>query len=287
VNAVTKRLRLPFRDPFDGRALLDFLAARAIPGVEEYDGKTFRRTLRLTHSEGIVELGLQAGYVDCVLQLEDFRDEPVAVERARRLLDLDADSIAIDDVLRGDPMLRPLVQRAPGRRVPGSADGFELAARAILGQQVSVKGARTLAGRIVKAFGKPLDSSSGTLTHTFPTPDVLAGADLTGVGLTGARRATISNLARAVAAGDLTIDFSSDPTSAVDALQSIPGIGPWTASYVALRALGDPDAFMPTDLGVRKAFELLGIRSDYETVAERWRPWRGYAMQHLWATLAA
>jgi AraC family transcriptional regulator of adaptative response / DNA-3-methyladenine glycosylase II len=216
------------------------------------------------------------------------RDLVAAVQRSRHLLDLDADPIAIDDALRADARLRPLVNAVPGRRVPGSADGSELAIRAVLGQQISVAGARTLAGRLTRIAGKPLTSSSGAVTHLFPDPDAVAGADLSELGIPSARRRTLQALCERIARGDLTLDGGADREEAARGLLSIPGIGPWTASYVAMRALRDPDAFLPADLGIKKAMARLGVdAADAVHVAERWRPWRAYAAQHLWASLRA
>lgn len=280
------RLRLPHRLPLHAGSLFDFLGARAIPGIEEYDGHTYRRSLRLPHNSGVVELRYDHDHITCLLRLDDVRDLAAAVQRCRRLLDLDADPIAIDEALGADPFIRPLVRRAPGRRIPRAVDGFELVVRAVVGQQVSVKGARTLLARIVARFGKPLDAPDGGLTHTFPDPDALADADLSNIGLTSRRRATIADLAAAIASGAVAIDPGADREETRVALLAIPGVGRWTASYIALRALGDPDAFMPTDLGIRRALVRLGVDGDHASITERWRPWRGYAMQHLWEPFA-
>jgi AraC family transcriptional regulator, regulatory protein of adaptative response / DNA-3-methyladenine glycosylase II len=282
----TTKLILPFNEPFDVVSLLDFLGARTIPELEHFDGRTFCRSMRLPHGAGLVELRPEEDHIHCQLTLENSRDEPAAQEKCRSLLDLDADSIVIDESLRRDPLLRPLVRRAPGLRVPGTVDGFELAIRAILGQQVSVKGARTLAGRIVTQFGSALPFAESPVGRLFPEPSVLAEADLSAVGLTSARRSTILGLATAVANGHITIDPRADRAATGAALLALPGIGPWTVSYIAMRALGDSDAYMPTDLGIRKAMEGLRVPEDRSAaVAERWRPWRAYAMQHLWRTL--
>ncbi|HWL37652.1 MAG TPA: AlkA N-terminal domain-containing protein [Frankiaceae bacterium] len=272
-------LRLAVREPFDGAALLDFLRVRAVPGVEEVTGETYWRTLRLPGGPGVVALTPAPSYVRCVLRLHDLADLPVAVERCRRLLDLDADPLAVADALGGDPVLGPIVAKRPGLRVPGAVDGAEIAVRAVLGQQVSVAAARTVAGRLTAAYGTPLASPDGALTHLFPTPGALAGADLPGP----AKRATaLRGLCAALASGELDLDRGTDRRTAYDALVALPGIGPWTASYVALRALGDPDAFLPTDLGVRHALAALGADV---SAAEAWRPWRSYALLHLWTSL--
>jgi AraC family transcriptional regulator of adaptative response / DNA-3-methyladenine glycosylase II len=283
-------LRLPFREPFDARGMLRFLGTRAVTGVEHFDGETYRRTLRLPHGAGTVALSDGGDHVLCVLELEELRDLGTAVQRCRRLLDLDADPAAVADVLGGDPMLGPIVRRSSGRRVPGSVDGAELAFRAVLGQQVSVAGAGTLAGRLVARCGTPLPASllSEGLTHLFPDPEDVAGADLDRFGVPAARAEALRTLARALD-GDVSLDPGSDRDEVERRLLGLRGIGPWTASYVAMRALGDPDAFLPTDLGVRQAVRKLGHPDDKRSVAalaERWRPWRAYATQHLWASLA-
>ncbi|CAN5507346.1 AlkA N-terminal domain-containing protein [soil metagenome] len=284
----TMSLRLPYRAPFDGGGLLAFLGTRAISGIESYDGKLYRRTLRLPTSDAIVELAVDEGHVRCVLRLGDIRDLGPAVRRCRQLLDLDADPIAIDETLGKDRVLGSVVRSYPGRRLPGSVDGFEIAVRAVLGQQVSVAGARTIAGRLVHRFGKPLTASDGVLTHVFPEPAVLVDADLSELGIPGSRQETVRTLAGAVAAGGLVLDQGADRAEVATKLQALRGIGPWTASYVAMRALGDPDVFLPGDLGVRRALERLGRPGDpnsAEILAERWRPWRSYAVQYLWASL--
>jgi AraC family transcriptional regulator of adaptative response / DNA-3-methyladenine glycosylase II len=284
-------LRLPFRESFDVDDILRFLGTRAVDGVEDFDGGTYRRTLRLPHGAGTVALSDGGDHVLCVLKLEDPRDLGTAVQRCRRLLDLDAEPTAIADVLGDDPLLGPLVSRSPGRRVPGSVDGAELAFRAVLGQQVSVAGASTLAGRLVARCGEPLPGSLAAegdrLTHLFPDPHAVAGADLDGLGVPSARREALRGLARALDSS-ISLDPGSDREEVERQLLGLRGIGPWTASYVAMRALGDPDAFLPTDLWVRRAIQRLGHAGDKRSLtalAERWRPWRAYATQHLWASL--
>ena len=285
-------LRLPFRTPFDADGMLRFLGTRAVAGVETFDGETYRRTLRLPHGTGVVALSDGGDHIRCVLRLESLRDLGSAVQRCRSLLDLDADPVAIADVLDLDALLGALVRRSPGRRVPGSVDGDELAFRAVLGQQVSVAGARTLAGRLVAHRGEPLPETLAAEgdepTHLFPGPHAVAGATLEGLGIPAARRETLRGLARVLAEGEIVLDPGSEREEVERRLLGLRGIGPWTASYVAMRALGDPDAFLPTDLGVRKAICRLGHAGDRRSVAalaERWRPWRAYATQHLWASL--
>ncbi len=291
-------LRLRHRAPLDAAGLLAFLGARAVPGVEagDADGGAYRRVLALPHGPGVARLApgsaSDAGdHVRCELRLSDLRDLAAAVQRCRRLLDLDADPVAVDDALAADPLLEPLVRRTPGRRVPGAVDGAELAVRAVLGQQVSVAGARTLAGRLTAGFGEPLPEgmSDDDLTHAFPTAQALAAADPAELPLTRARAHALTTLCAAVADGSLALDPGADRDATRERLLTLPGIGPWTAEYVAMRALGDPDAFPATDLGVRKALERLGEPGDpkaAERRADRWRPWRAYAVQHLWASLS-
>src|SRR5215218_6232844 len=285
-------LRLPFRTPFDANGMLRFLGARAVAGIETFDGETYRRTLRLPHGAGVVALSDGGDHIACVLRLENLRDLGSAVQRCRSLLDLDADPVAVSDVLGSDPLLSALVRRSPGRRVPGSVDGGELAFRAVLGQQVSVAGARTLAGRLVARCGEPLPEALAVAAdeagRLFPGPEAVAETDLDELGIPSARRETLRTLALAVAGGGISLDPGSEREDVERRLLGLRGIGPWTASYVAMRSLRDPDAFLPSDLGVRKAICRLGHAGDRGSVtslAERWRPWRAYAMQHLWASL--
>jgi AraC family transcriptional regulator of adaptative response / DNA-3-methyladenine glycosylase II len=212
----------------------------------------------------------------------------LAAERATRLFDLKADVEAIAGHLGNDPALRRVLARRPGLRVPGCWDGFELAVRAVIGQQVSVRGATTLASRLVERCGEelPEERAAPGLTRLFPTPERLARADLSGLGLTGARRRSLRALAEAVLAGRLRLAPGADPQAAREALLALPGIGPWTAEYVALRGLGDPDAFPASDLALRRALERGGRRPSVEALARRarrWSPWRAYAAMALWA----
>lgn len=278
-------LRLPHRSPFAAEQLFSFLGERAAQGLETFDGTRYGRTLRLPYSAGVVVLQAKDGFVEARLRLDDVRDLTAAVQRCRRLLDLDADPAAVREALDKDPLLGPQIRSQPGLRVPGAVDGFELGVRAILGQQISVAGARTLAGRLVSTLGKPLTSPIDGLTTLFPDPDVMAEADLSGLGITGARQRSLQALASAVAEGGLTLDAGADRERTREELLQLPGIGPWTADYIALRALGDPDAFMPTDLGVRHALQAAGISADPHDYSRRWRPWRAYAQQYLWTSL--
>ncbi|MDO0924932.1 AlkA N-terminal domain-containing protein [Streptomyces sp. TG1A-8] len=283
----TLALRLPFRAPLNPGNLFGHLAATAVPGVEEWRDGAYRRTLRLPYGHGIVALAPRPGHIDCRLTLGDLRDLTVAINRCRRLLDLDADPVAVDDRLRADPLLAPLVDRAPGRRVPRTVDEAEFAVRAVLGQQVSTAAARTHAARLVAAHGKPLDDPEGGLTHLFPTPGALAAVDPGTLAMPRARRTTLTTLVRHLADGTLRLGVEADWAETRARLLALPGFGPWTADVIAQRALGDPDAFLPTDLGVRRAARALGLPATPAALtarAEAWRPWRAYAVQYLWAT---
>jgi AraC family transcriptional regulator of adaptative response / DNA-3-methyladenine glycosylase II len=207
------------------------------------------------------------------------------VQAARRLFDLDADPEAIDATLASDPVLAPLVREEPGTRLPGATDGFELAVRAIVGQQVSVAGARTTLGRIAERFGEPLGTVHGTIVRLFPTPERLGTAPPGSLGMPRGRAEAIVSVARAVTRGELDLSGAAEIGQTLDAFMSIRGVGEWTASYVAMRALGDPDAFPVSDLGLRRGAAALGLAGDPASMrerAERWRPWRAYAAMHLW-----
>lgn len=280
-------LRLARRAPFAWDALLAFLEARAVPGVEEVLDGVFRRSLRLPHGPAIVELADGGDAVHCTLALADPRDLGPAVARCRRLLDLDADPVAVAEALATDPLLADLVAGEPGRRSPGAVDGAEQAVRAVLGQGITVAGARTLAGRLVAAHGTPLAAPSGAITHLFPDPAGLAAADPATLPGPAVRRTALGRLARALASGELRLDPGVDRSDAVRRLRAIPGVGPWTAAYVAMRALGDPDCLLTGDVAVRHALAARGGPSDARSLAARaarWRPWRSYAIHHLWAT---
>jgi len=276
-------LRLTCRTPFAGAALLGFLAARAVPGIEEVTGTTYRRTLRLAGGPGVAGLTLDGTVpVRTALALADPADREEAVERCRRLVDAGADPAVVDAALAADPALAPLVRATPGMRVPGTADGFELAVRAVVGQQVSVAGARTVAGRLVTALGEPLPAPDGGLTHVFPAAAALAAAPDAVLPMPAARRRAL----RALAAADLDLSPAADRDAARRALLALPGIGPWTASYVAMRALGDRDAFLPSDLGVLRGAARAGLPAtpaELEAASAAWSPWRAYAVLHLWS----
>jgi len=284
-------LHLSYRPPFDAVSLLTYLRQRALPGVEEVTASCYRRTIVLPGSRGIIELEPQEKTRTILLrvQFDTVNDLSMLEQRCRHLFDLDGDPAALAPFLAADPFLAPLVTTRPGLRLPGAVDGFELAVRAILGQQISVAGARTLAGRLVAALGVPLEQPQGALTHFFPSPHMIAQANLQGLGLTRSRITALQALARAVLEEGLVLDRSADRERTRAHLLALPGVGPWTASYICMRALGDPDAFPVTDLGLRHAFEQQGKESSprkMERHAEEWRPWRAYAAHHLWASLS-
>ena len=278
-------LRLPYRPPFDPD-IFTFFSHRLVTGVEEQIGGTYRRTLKLPHGSAVVELTPNDGFVACDLRLKDVRDLQTAVQRCRWLLDLDSDPLATGDHLAKDRALRKIVRRRPGIRVPGTTDGNELAMRAVLGQQVSVAGAVTIAGRLVAAYGKPLTSPDGDLTHVWPDAETIAEASLDEIGMPNARKNALRALANAIANEDITLAPGVDRAETYHKLVDLPGIGPWTASYVSMRALGDPDAFLPSDLGVKKGLVAANIQAtprEMERVSNRWSPWRSYAVRYLWA----
>ncbi len=280
----TLLLRLPYRSPLDIGSLLSFLAAHAVPGIEEAGPTEYRRTLRLPHGHAVVVLTPGSGYVACMLRLSDLRDLATAVQRCRRLLDLDADPVAIVEALGNDRWIGDLVRAAPGRRLPGSVDATETAIRTVLGQQVSLVGARTLAGRLVHAAGSPLPEVDGQLTHIFPDAEAVAVAADDVLALPAARRRAVRGMAAAIADGRLELDAGVDRGAARRSMLELPGIGPWTASYICMRVLGDPDVFLHTDLVIRKA---MTARAIPDHVPETWRPWRSYTVMHLWASLTA
>lgn len=268
--------RLPFQPPLCPDNLFGHLIATAVPGVEEWRDGVYRRTLRLPHGHGIASLEPFPDHIACTLELSDARDSASALDLCRFLLDLDADPLAVDAALSADPLLAPLVSAAPGRRVPRTVDGAEFAVRAVLGQQVSTKAARTHAARLVSAFGTPV----GDL-YLFPL-----SFDVEALAVPASRRRTMAALLGALESG-LDLSAGADRTVAREWLSSLPGFGPWTVETILMRALGDPDAFLPTDLGIRSAAEGLGLPSTPGALvrrAEAWRPWRSYAVQHLWAT---
>jgi AraC family transcriptional regulator of adaptative response / DNA-3-methyladenine glycosylase II len=292
-------LRLPVRGPFDADAVFGFLGARAVPGVETWDGATYRRTLRLAGGPAIAELRADGDRsIACTLWLTETADLQSAVQRCRRLLDLDADPVAVDRHLGDDPVLAPLVANHPGLRSPGAVDGAELLVRAILGQQVSVAGARTVAGRLAASVGDRValavsedpEQVAALPELLFPSAASIADVDPESLPMPMARRRALLGACRAIADGEVVIDLGVDRDDLSAVLRRLPGIGPWTAQYVSMRALGDPDVFMPTDLGVRHALERLGHDGSpaaATALAERWSPWRSYALHHLWQSLSA
>ncbi|WP_189328490.1 DNA-3-methyladenine glycosylase 2 family protein [Actinoplanes ianthinogenes] len=307
-EAGTINLRLAYRAPLHVGALLGFLGARTLPGVDELDGETYRRGMTLPHGSASVALRPGQRWVFATLRLSDVRDLAPAVARCRRLLDLDADPDAVDGMLGGNPALGAAVRAEPGVRVPRAVDGFEMAVRAVVGQQVSVSGARTTLGRIVRAAGEvgaseapdalgPSGSALGPsgpalapaattkLLTGFPPAHVVAELPDAAFGMPAARRDTIRALATAVADGKLDLEPGADRAETTARLLELPGIGPWTAGYVAMRAIGDPDVFLSTDLAARRGAAALGLPDSAKalaTHAERWRPWRSYALIRLW-----
>jgi AraC family transcriptional regulator of adaptative response / DNA-3-methyladenine glycosylase II len=298
-GAGTISLRLAYRPPLHAGALIGFLAARALPGIEECDGTTYRRGLNLPHGSATIELTPADRWVAATLRLADVRDLAPAVARCRRLLDLDADPAAVDATLTADPALAAAIQAEPGIRVPRAVDGFEMAVRAIIGQQVSVTGARTTLTHLLSHVDHEVvdvpQPESGPQLHDrrgegrglrgFP-----AAAEVMEVGdeafrMPVARRESVRALARAVAGGELDLEPGADREEAVARLMALPGIGAWTAGYVAMRAFGDPDVLLATDLAARRGARALGLPDTPTTLlghAERWRPWRSYALIRLW-----
>lgn len=287
-------LRLAYRGPYAARQIFDFLGLRAIPGIEEMTGtapaRVYRRTLKLTYGNAVVEVeecpqgtaSRSHSWLEARLSLADLRDLTIAVQRVRRLFDLDADPYAVAERLGADPALGALVAAAPGLRSPGAAEPHELAVRAVLGQQITVGGARTLAAKLVAAYGKPLSAPDGGLTHLFPDPGTLADAPFDELGMPGARKQTLRTVSAALADGTVDLGSGADRDEAERALLALPGIGPWTAGYLRMRALGDPDVFLPGDAGVRHGLAAIGADPAH---AERWRPWRSYGLHHLWNAL--
>lgn len=274
--------RLDFVAPLELGSGLGHIATSAAPGVEEWAGGTYRRALPLAGGPAVVELTPQADHIAATFRLTDPADEALAVERSRRALDLDHDPAALAAALGRDPHLGPEIERAPGRRLPVSLDPVEMAFRCILGQQISTRRATVLAGNLARRHGDPLppDLAVGSLTHLFPRPEQLAGLEPLEAATPGAKGRALVALARAVVDG-LDLTPGADREALRERLLGISGIGAWTVEILLLRALGDPDAFPATDLGVRRGAERLGV--DLGTDSEAWRPWRSYATVHLWA----
>ena len=276
--------KLRFRPPYQWESMLSFLAARATPGVEAVEHGSYRRSIFVNKLQGYFEVSLaeEPDTLGVRIQFADPRSLFLITARIRRMFDVNADWQPIASRLRIDPALCAEISAKPGLRLPGCWDGFELATRAILGQQVTVKGATTLAGRLVRAFGRELSTPNG-LTHLFPQPEVLADADLASIGLPAKRAEAIRSLARAVCSGEIDFNTVTDSNAFVAQLTQLPGIGPWTTQYVAMRALGEPDAFPAGDIRLQEA---LGMSSPaaLEARAEKWRPWRAYAALYLWSS---
>ncbi|MGW0162880.1 AlkA N-terminal domain-containing protein [Mycobacterium sp. NPDC003323] len=287
-GAETLSLRLPVRTPFAYEGVFGHLGASAVPGVEEVRDGAYRRTLRLPSGAGIATLTPYPDHVQCRLTVDDFRDLSAAIARCRRMLDLDADPAAVVDALGADRQLAAVVAKAPGQRIPRTPDEEELAVRVVLGQQVSVKAARTHAGRLVQAHGTPVRDAEGGLTHVFPTTEQLTAIDPETLAMPTTRRRTLTTLVAAIADGAVVLDAGADWQRARAQLTALPGIGPWTTELIAMRGLGDPDAFPVADLGVLVAAKALGLPAKADALqvhSARWRPWRAYATQHLWTAL--
>jgi len=288
-------LKLAYRPPYDWEAMIAFLAGRAITGVEAVSARSYARTVEADGARGlvIVEPG-EGDFLRITVRLPNLQALPGVIARVRRVFDLAADPGVIGAHLSEDPRLAPLVTARPGLRAPGAWDGFELAVRAVLGQQITVGAARNLAGKLTAAYGERLDDpvSAGLgLTHVFPAPERLVGEDIAALGMPRARGSALEGLARAACDDPLLFDAKRSLEEAIGRLRALPGIGDWTAQYIALRALREPDAFPPTDVGLMRALaDAAGRRpnpAELLDLAERWRPWRAYAAQHLWASDAA
>lgn len=289
------RVRVAVRTPYAGRALLGFLATRAVPGVELVEGRTYSRTVGLPHGPGVIRVELDdhddsdnrgTAQLPVTLQLSDLRDTGPALERCRRLLDADCDPLPVATALAEDPLLAPLVAATPGLRVPGHVDGHEIAVRAVVGQQISVAGARTVLSRLAQSHGAPVDTGDPGLSRLFPDAATVVTIDPEDLPMPRSRGRALTGLATAVTAGELDLDRGADRDDVRRRLLALPGIGPWTADYIALRALGHPDVFLPSDIGIRDAFLAAGV--DPATAAARssaWTPWRSYAQLHLWHSL--
>lgn len=275
-------VRLPVRAPFAGAELFRFVGGHAVPGLAEVDGSgRLHRALSLPRAHGVVRLEAAGDRVHAGFRLADWRDLAPAVERVRRWLDLDADPVAIDSVLGADPVLAESVAAVPGIRSPGSVDPFEEAICTVIGQQVSVAGAATVTGRIVARLGERLTIEGTALTHVFPSPERLASADPADLPLPKRRAATVQRLAQAVVDGEIVLDRSADRVELRRRLAAVPGVGPWTIAHIEMRGFGDPDVFLDRDLVARRGLERLGLTA----APDEWRPWRSYAIRHVWNTV--
>jgi AraC family transcriptional regulator, regulatory protein of adaptative response / DNA-3-methyladenine glycosylase II len=286
----TFRLQLGYRAPFDWHGILTFLGARAMKGIECVTDDAYLRTIRLADHRGWVRVTNDPEKRALTVELTHSLTPvlPVLLRRLRDVFDLSARPDIISSHLENDSALRKAVRRNHGLRVPGAFDGFELAVRAILGQQVTVKGATTLAGRFAEAFGEPVDTPFELLTRACPSPEAVAALDarrIASLGIVQSRVKSIVALARVVASGELRIEAGADPDSTIAQLAGLPGIGPWTAHYIAMRALRWPDAFPKEDIALRNALGGISPR-EAETRSQSWRPWRSYATLHLWRLAA-
>jgi AraC family transcriptional regulator of adaptative response / DNA-3-methyladenine glycosylase II len=280
-------LRLPYRPPLAWDTLLGFLRPRCTPGVESVEGDTYRRTFAGKEQAGIIQVrpGRSVHTLELTIPATLSREILGIVEKARRFFDLLADPAAVAQHLGGDDLLAARIRRRPGIRVPGAWSGFEVAVRAILGQQVSVQGATTVAGRLAARYGRRMADGGNGLVRLFPVAESLASARFRGIGLTAGRCRAIRALARAVRDGSIDLEPSADPEETTGRLQALPGIGPWTAGYVAMRALRHPDAFPAEDLWLRRALSTNNDPVPARRLLERaedWRPWRAYAAMYLW-----
>ena len=291
----TITLIVPYRPPYDWAAMRAHFAARAVPGIEAVDARGYRRVVRCAGAIVLVAVAPcpERDALRVRVRSAGSVSRAELSAQLRRVFDLDADIAAIGRELARDAALAPLVRRRPGLRVPGTWDAFELAMRAVLGQQVTVAAARTLAARLVARHGEPVPRAlarDDALTHAFPRPSHLAGADFAAIGLPRARAATLAAIVRAALDDASLFAPDADPARTLEHLASLPGIGPWTAQYVALRALRQPDAFPAGDIALQRALARDGTRptaAALERRAEAWRPWRAYAAQHLWTADAA
>ncbi len=291
VGAAPVTIRLRARTPFDAAGLLRFLGVRAVPGVETVDlsTRTYARTLRLPGGPGSVEATLADDAVTATFRLTDIGDLAAASSRLRRAFDLDSDSSAIDDHLCTDEVLATLVRSTPGRRVPGTVDAGEIAVRAVLGQQVSVAGARGTACRLVQSHGEAFATGVEGLTHLFPSADAIGALEPEAIPIPRSRGRALVGLCGAIADGTVDLDIGADRPRTREQLRGCFGIGPWTADYILIRALREPDAFLPTDLGVKHAADRIGLPSspaELDARSQRWRPWRSAALFHLWSVLS-
>jgi AraC family transcriptional regulator, regulatory protein of adaptative response / DNA-3-methyladenine glycosylase II len=281
-------VRLPYRRPFDAAGLFSFLAARCVAGVEEGNETSYARTLRLPNGPGVARVTLVGDGLKGTFWLSSMADLGAAIARVRLLFDLDADPMAIDEVFTADPHLGDVWRKHPGRRAPGAVDAAELAVKAVLGQQVSVAAARTLARRLTEKYGEDVALSGAPLQRLFPSSEALAAAPPESIGIPGARANALIGMCSALAAGDVELQIGCDRATARAQLLALKGIGPWTASYISMRALVDPDALLDDDLGVLHGARAVGLPTERKSLAEhgkRWAPWRSYATQLLWAAI--